>query len=101
MFVISLRYNRKTLLLAAKILLVLCLLLLFVFLVNRTLWNSADQTVLITESITVEENGATDSEGAAAGDLTGSDGQSYPGEPIRVQQSLEQYWLEMLSSLNE
>ena len=95
MFVISLRCNRKKLMLAAKILLVLCLFLLFVFFVNRILWNPADQTVLFTESMSVDETGAA----AGEGDAAGGEEQSYPGEPIRVHQSLEQYWLEMLSSV--
>ena len=99
MFVISLRCNRKKLLLAAKILLILCLFLLFVFFVNRILWNPADQTVLFTESMSVDENGAAAGEDAAAGDAADGEEQSYPGEPIRVHQSLEQYWLEMLSSV--
>ena len=84
MFVISLRCNKKRLLLAAKILLILSLFLLFVFFVNRILWDSAHPSMLTTESMAVDENGAADGEGVAAGAE-----QSYPGEPIRVHLSLE------------
>ena len=85
MFIISISAAKKKLRFAAKILIVLCLLVMLSYLFNYTLAASADAPIVMTD-------GDTDSE---------SDDGHYPGEPVRVYNSLEDYWQDKLSGVLE
>ena len=69
--------------LAMKIVIVLCLLLMLSYLFNYTLAASADAPIVIT-------NSESDTE---------SDDGHYPGEPVRVYNSLEEYWQDKLAGV--
>ena len=81
MFVISIGNTKKKLRLTAKIVLVILLLLLLCYLFNQTVLTSADPTTLVTDNVITEEREDT----------------TYPGEPIRVYNSFENYWLEKIA----
>jgi hypothetical protein len=83
MFVISIGNTKKKLRLTAKILLVLVLLLLLSYLFNHTLLTSSDQTAMVPDTVSTD----------------GTQETNYPGEPIRVYNSFENYWLDMLESV--
>lgn len=84
MFVISISNTKKKLRMSAKILLVIVLLLLLGYLFNHSLLTSADPTVLVTDPVSTNEAEET----------------NYPGEPIRVYNSFENYWLDKLAVIS-
>lgn len=84
MFVISIGNTKKKLRFTAKILLALVLIFLLCYLFNYTVLTTADQTTLVPDTVSSE----------------GTDETTYPGEPIRVYNSFENYWLDMLASVS-
>ena len=85
MFVISISATKKKVRFALKILIVLCLIVMLSYLFNYTLAASADVPIVITDG--------------NAGNQT-EEGH-YPGEPVRVYNSLESYWQDKLDGVSE
>lgn len=82
MFVISIRNTKKKLRFAAMILIVLLLLAVAGYIITKVVPSSAEVPI-----VAIDEDSDSANEG------------HYPGEPIRVYNSLEGYWQDKVSGI--